>query len=110
MTTDGRSQGFRATLRLFVVGRTAATRRAVANARTLGEVDIIDVREHPHLAEADRIIATPTLIRTDAVSVRIIGDLSDLDAVRAHLGPPFSRPEDDTPGWECDDTTFGDPL
>jgi len=77
----------KATLRLFVMGRSDTMRRAVRNARTLGDVEVIDVRERPDLAEADRVLATPVLIRSaDGEVVRIVGDLRDLDAVRRHLG------------------------
>jgi len=79
-------------LRLFVLGQTETVRRAIANARTLGPVDVIDVRDDPAAAEAARILATPTLIRTDDTPARIVGDLRDLDAVRAHLGPPYDSP------------------
>lgn len=79
-------------LRLFVLGQSETVRRAIANARTLGPVEVIDVRDDPGAAEAARILATPTLIRTDETPARIVGDLRDLDAVRAHLGPPYDSP------------------
>lgn len=42
------------------------------------EVDVIDVLDRPDLAERDRILATPTLIKNQpAPSSRISGDLSD---------------------------------
>jgi len=79
-------------LTLFVLGRTETVRRAIANASTLGPVTIVDVREDPAAAEAARILATPTLVRMDETPTRIVGDLSDMAAVRAHLGPPFDTP------------------
>ena len=79
-------------LTLFVLGQTETVRRAIANASALGPVTIVDVREDPAAAEAARILATPTLVRMDESPARIAGDLSDMAAVRAHLGPPFDTP------------------
>jgi len=93
--------GPRVLLRLFVLGQSETARRAIANARSLGDVEVIDVRDNPVAAEAARVLATPTLIRTDDISVRIVGDLRDLAAVRAHLGPPYDHVDpshSDTPG------------
>jgi circadian clock protein KaiB len=43
---------------------------------------VIDVRKHPQLAEEDKILAVPTLIRKLPPPIRkIIGDLSDKDKV-----------------------------
>ncbi|MQX37687.1 hypothetical protein GHC57_14275 [Roseospira navarrensis] len=69
-------------------------RRAIQNARRLGPVDVVDVRDDPAAAELARVLATPTLMRTDDPRVRIVGDLRDLDAVRGHLGPPYDDPSD----------------
>ncbi len=82
-------------LTLFVLGRTETVRRAIANASALGPVTIVDVRENPAAAEAARILATPTLVRMDDTPARIVGDLSDMRAVRSHLGPPFDTAHDD---------------
>jgi circadian clock protein KaiB len=42
------------------------------------EVEVIDVLEHPTLAEKEKILATPTLVKRLPEPVRkIIGDLSD---------------------------------
>ncbi|KAA5607131.1 circadian clock protein KaiB [Roseospira marina] len=76
-------------LRLFILGQTETVRRAIANARQLGAVEIIDVRENPQAAEQAHVLATPTLVRTDDARIRIVGDLRNLAAVRAHLGPPY---------------------
>jgi len=81
----------RPTLRLFVLGRSDTVRRAIANARTLGPVEIIDVRENPKAAEDANVLATPMLMRTDSVPARIVGDLRDLAAVRLHLGSPYDE-------------------
>ena len=42
------------------------------------DIEIIDVLEHPELAEANYIVATPTLIKELPQPVRqLLGDLSD---------------------------------
>jgi len=77
-------------LRLYVTGRTAQSQRATANLyricdAELGgayDVEVIDVLEHPALAEREKILATPTLIKRAPAPIRkIIGDLSDRDKV-----------------------------
>lgn len=77
-------------LRLYVTGRTQQSQRAIDNLRTICEadlkgdyeVDVIDVLEHPSLAENEKILATPTLVKRLPEPVRkIIGDLSDREKV-----------------------------
>ncbi len=84
-------------LKLFVTGRTIRSERAVANLRRLCdrelaeryELMVIDILERPHLAEEERIMATPTLIRVMPQPVRrLVGDLSDETRVRAGLDIP----------------------
>ena len=73
-------------LRLYVAGNTQKSNKAIANLkkycegelRGLYTIEIIDLLEHPQLAEEDQIIAVPTLIRKLPTPVRIlVGDLSD---------------------------------
>jgi circadian clock protein KaiB len=73
-------------LKLYVTGNTPKAQAAISNLRRicdeeLGgkyELQIIDVLEHPQVAEDDRILATPTLIkRLPPPLRRVIGDLSD---------------------------------
>ena len=46
------------------------------------DLQIIDVLEHPQLAEDEKIIATPTLIKEIPAPLRrLIGDLSDRERV-----------------------------
>lgn len=41
-------------------------------------VEVVDLLEHPHLAEGEQIIAVPTLIKRLPAPLRIlVGDLSD---------------------------------
>ena len=73
-------------LKLFVTGQTPRSINAISNIRRLCErelpgrykLTIVDVLEQPQLAENERIMATPTLIKiTPPPAMRIIGDLSD---------------------------------
>ena len=82
-------------LRLYVSGQAPHSRRAIINLRDLCalfppdliEVEIIDVADDPRAAEADKILATPTLVRKTPEPVRkIIGDLSEADKVFLGLG------------------------
>jgi circadian clock protein KaiB len=77
-------------LRLVVAGSTERSRRAIENLRRVcaehlhGEIDleVIDVFQHPELAEKYQVIAAPTLIKLLPLPVRrIIGDLSQEDRV-----------------------------
>ena len=87
--------------RLFVTGETGRSRQAAENLRELCEarvadlyeLEVIDVLDHPELAEEDRIIATPTAIRLLPLPARrVIGDLSDLGLAATALDLPGSRP------------------
>jgi circadian clock protein KaiB len=73
-------------LRLYITGRTWQSQRAIENLRQICEaelqgryeIEVIDVLEHPHLAEHEKILATPTLVKQIPEPVRkIIGDLSN---------------------------------
>lgn len=77
-------------LKLYITGNTERTRRALANIREICDNDlaghyeiiIVDVLERPQLAEDERILATPTLIRHLPMPLRrIVGDLSDSEKV-----------------------------
>jgi circadian clock protein KaiB len=77
-------------LKLYVTGKTSRTERAIANLKRICDEDlkgqyelqIIDVLEHPQLAEDEKILATPTLIkRLPPPLRRVIGDLSDKEKV-----------------------------
>jgi circadian clock protein KaiB len=77
-------------LKLFITGQTLRSSRAITNLRricenelgTEFELTVIDVLEKPQLAEDNRILATPTLIKEfPPPKRRIIGDLSDTKLV-----------------------------
>lgn len=92
-------------LKLYVTGRTPRAARAIENLQRLCDeelsgryqIEIIDVLEHPGLAEDERILATPTLIKQLPPPLRrVIGDLSDKDKVL--LGLDLRRREEPLPG------------
>ena len=77
-------------LRLFVTGKTPRAELAIANLRKICEeelkgeyeLEIIDVLEHPELAEEERILATPTLVKQLPPPLRrVIGDLTNKEKV-----------------------------
>jgi circadian clock protein KaiB len=81
-------------LQLFITGLTLRSERAIANLRRICEekldgryeMVIIDVLERPQLAEDERILVTPTLIKPFPLpSRRVIGDLSDMEKVLSEL-------------------------
>jgi circadian clock protein KaiB len=77
-------------LRLFVTSASSRTATAIANLRRICEdelrgqydLEIIDVLEHPEMAEDEKILATPTLIKSLPLPLRrVIGDLSNTEKV-----------------------------
>ncbi len=93
-------------LKLYITGQTPRSERAVRNLQQICErelagryeIQIIDVLERPQLAEDERIMATPTLIKELPLPLRrIIGDLSDKEKVL--LGLDLTLPStSDAPG------------
>lgn len=82
-------------LRLYISSRSPARVGVLEAVRALRErvpgaalaVEVLDVFEAPDRAQADRVIATPTLIRVaPAPQLRLVGSLSDPEAVLHHLG------------------------
>lgn len=81
-------------LKLYVCGDSLHSRRAIQNLRAICEkylpgqshIEIVDVQARPAEAEAERILATPLLVRTAPLPIRrIIGDLSDTTQVLTSL-------------------------
>lgn len=77
-------------LKLYVTGNTPRSERAIANLQRICEQElkgryamkVINILEHPQLAEDEKIIATPTLIKELPPPIRrIIGDLSNTEKV-----------------------------
>jgi len=59
------------------------------------ELQVVDIIDEPDLAERDRIVAVPTLVkRLPAPQRQLVGDLADRDRLRAglDLAPPASQP------------------
>ena len=77
-------------LKLYVTGQTANSAKAIENLKDvlknglsdLYKLKVIDVVKNPQLAEEDKILATPALVKVLPQPVRkIIGDLSDKEQV-----------------------------
>ncbi len=84
----------RYTLRLYVSGATPCSTRAIEKVRALCEehlsgrydLEVVDIYQQPGLAEDDRILATPTLVRRLPLPLRrLVGDLSDPERVLGRL-------------------------
>jgi circadian clock protein KaiB len=81
-------------LKLYITGYTPRSQRAISNLIQLcesqlqnrHEIVIIDVLEQPQVAELEKILVTPTLIKEFPLpKVRIIGDLSNTQTVMLGL-------------------------
>ena len=81
-------------LRLYVAGQTAKSVAALANLRRYCEqhvpgryqLEVIDLLQHPQLAEGDQILAIPTVVRKVPEPIRkVIGDLSNEERVLVGL-------------------------
>jgi circadian clock protein KaiB len=79
---------------LYVMGSNPLSQRAIENITRLCEeelkgrydLEIIDLKKNIHLAEEEKIFATPTLVKKRPAPVqRIMGDLSDREKVLSHL-------------------------
>ncbi len=90
-------------LTLYVSGASPRSAEALETVRRLcdeelpGQVElqVVDVTDDPALAARDRIVAVPTLVkRLPAPPRQLVGDLADVDRVRAGLdmGAPPSQP------------------
>lgn len=90
-------------LRLFVNGGAPRPRQVIAEVQRLldarlpepSQVEIVDVLERPDIAERDRILATPTLVRFEPPPPRrVIGDLGDPEELLAYLLPSEESEEE----------------
>jgi circadian clock protein KaiB len=82
------------TMKLFITGHTVRSNLAIENLRSIleensdgqFELTVIDVLERPDIAEEERILATPTLIKLKPSPIRkVIGDLSDKQLLLSSL-------------------------
>lgn len=91
-------------LRLYVTGSTRNSERAIVNIRLICEehlqgrydLEIVDISQHPALAEGEQIIAAPTLIKKLPLPLRrFVGDMSHTE--RILLGLDLRRARDPGP-------------
>lgn len=93
------------TIRLYILGETPVARRAIDNLKAICaepevaaryEAEVINLLERPQLAEDEKIVATPLLVKKLPPPLRrIIGDLSDREKVLIGLDiHPEPPPED----------------
>jgi circadian clock protein KaiB len=77
-------------LRLYVVGNSPKSSRAIANLKAICEahlkdrysLTVVDLYVHPERAKDDQIVVAPTLIRQFPLPARrLIGDLSHTERV-----------------------------
>ncbi len=77
-------------LRLYITGTTRNSERAIVNIRKICEehlegrydLEIVDIFQHPTLAEGEQIIAAPTLIKHLPLPLRrFIGDMSQTERI-----------------------------
>ena len=89
-------------LKLYITGQTVNSEKAIKNLKAvldtqlkgLYSLEVIDVLKHPQLAEEDKILATPTVMKVSPPPARkIIGDLSDKEKVLSGLGLTIEKKE-----------------
>ncbi len=82
-------------LRLYVAGTNLHSVRAIENTRRLCveflrgkfELHVIDLYQQPALAQRDRILTVPALVKLLPLpAVRFVGDMSDTDKILRGLG------------------------
>jgi len=82
-------------LKLYITGQTVNSEKAITNLKAvldtqpkgLCSLEVVDVLKRPQLAEEDKILATPTVMKVSPPPARkIIGDLSDKEKVLSGLG------------------------
>ena len=80
------------TIRLYVVGKTPKSVKAIGDLRAILDdeiktqgnysLEVVNVLENPELAEDDKILATPTAIKLlPQPLAKVIGDFSDREKV-----------------------------
>jgi circadian clock protein KaiB len=92
---EGAADRARYVLRLYVTGATDRSLRAIANIRRFCErylkgrydLRVVDIYQQPSLAQAQQIIAAPTLVKSEPLPAkRLVGDFSDRNRLLASLG------------------------
>jgi circadian clock protein KaiB len=91
----GESEPERYVLRLFIIGASPNSIRAVENIKAICEkhlagnydLQIVDIHQQASLAEDENVIALPLLIKkAPGAERRLIGDMSDTERVLKGLG------------------------
>lgn len=82
-------------LQLYIIGNSPVSKRAIRNLENICsmellqghcDTEVIDLLEHQDVAEVEKILATPLLIRKDPKpQLRIIGDLTNREKVLSTL-------------------------
>ena len=80
-------------LTLYVSGASPHSARALETVRRLCdedlagrvELEVVDVADEPGAAARDRIVAIPTLVQRLPAPRQLVGDLADVDRIRAGL-------------------------
>lgn len=86
--------GPKVALQLYVTGWTPQSDAALRNVKvffkTLGKpytIEVVDLLHDPDVAEKERVIATPMLVKRSPLPMRrIVGDLSERSELLAGLG------------------------
>lgn len=81
-------------LKLYVTGETSRAAEAVRKTREIlsfasddCDLEVVDILQRPDIAEQDRILATPTIVRVSPSPMRkVIGDISDPRTLLRALG------------------------
>ena len=94
-------------LTLYVSGASPRSAEALETIRRLCdeelagqvELEVVDVADEPDLAARDRIVAVPTLVkRLPTPPCQLVGDLADVDRLRAGLDLGASPSPTSVPG------------
>ena len=85
-----KSAATRYVLRLYVVGMTPKSTRAITNIKAICEehlrgryeLEVVDVYQQPMLAQGEQILAVPALVKKLPLPLRtLVGDLSNTERV-----------------------------
>lgn len=85
-------------LKLYVSGNTFRSRKAIANLKAFcknrgiseNTIEIVDLLQHPEIAEGHKILITPTLVKEFPLpQEKIIGDLSNTEILSLVLDLPL---------------------
>ena len=81
-------------LELYITGNSNRSQNAIKSIQKICDekfkdnykLEVIDVLEHPEIAEKEKVLATPTLIKKVPPPVRrLVGDLSDTNKIIHYL-------------------------